>query len=590
MLISQKIKKYVLRAVLGISKNNIVIDDINLEFSAKEEFGDYSTNVALKHWRDFGFANPIEFSRKIEGVLNADKKLAEVISKISVDGIGFINFWLKPEYLLVTMKNIIRAGNNFGKTKTNRQKIMVEYAHPNTHKEMHIGHMRTLITGEALSRVFEAAGAKVFRANYQGDIGPHVAKSIWGTIKILGERGQTLEQWENKPAKEKAHLLGEGYVRGNQDYENHKEEIDDLNADLYDRTGKVMPVYLQTRKWCLDYYDEFYQRFNTRFNRLFFESEVDKPGKELVMKNVGKVFEKSDGAIIFDGEKYGLHKRVFVTSNGYPTYEGKEMALALKQRQAFKFDKNIHVVANEQAGYFKVVFKAVESLDPWFKGKEYHLSMGMVNLVGQKISSRQGIVITVDGLLDDVKSLAKQLMKAEGKTNEEIEEIEEKVTLGAVKYSVLKAHPTLNVEFDLKQSVNLEGSSGPYIQYGYARCKSVLEKSKCSAFAGTSSFAKASADKSAGKKNQKSLNADELTILRWLARFEGIVTSVAEQMAPNLICSYLFELCQKFNRFYQENRVIGSENEDFRLTLTQAVGQTIKNGLYLLGIGVPEKM
>ncbi|MDP2930810.1 MAG: arginine--tRNA ligase, partial [bacterium] len=560
----------------GLSPASLII-----EFPLPD-FGDATTSFALKHWRNFGFNNPIDFSRKIMENLNADKGLMKVISKVSVDGIGFINFWFKPEYLSAQMDDINKAGSDFGKTKVKREKIMVEYAHPNTHKEMHIGHMRTLITGEALARILEAVGAKIFRANYQGDIGPHVAKSIWGTTKILAERGQTFEQWEMKTASEKAHLLGEGYVRGNQDYESHKAEMDDLNADLYDRAEKVMPVYLRTRKWSLDYYNEFYKRFGTCFDRLFFESEVDGPGKKLVMENIGKVFEKSDGAIIFDGEKHGLHKRVFVTSGGYPTYEGKEMALAFKQRQTFRFDKNIHVVANEQAEYFKVVFKAIESLDPWFRGRECHLSMGMVNLVNQKISSRRGIVITVDSLLDDVKSLVKELTNMAGKTDQEIDDIGNKVTLGAVKYSVLRAHPTLNVEFDLKQSVSLEGSSGPYIQYGYARCKSVLEKAKCKAPA----FAKAMA----GKQNQKSLNDDELMILRWLVRFPGTIINSAEQMAPNLICGYLFELCQKFNHFYQENRVIGSENESFRLSLTQAVAQVLKNGLWLLGIEAPERM
>ncbi len=555
----------------------ISLDKIAIDFPPLE-FGDYTTSFPIKFWRDFGFKDPQEFASFLVEKLQKDKDLTKIISKIEVAGPGFINFWLDEKLLARQLQEILKQGDKFGRTKTIQQKIMVEYAHPNTHKEMHIGHMRTLITGEALARIFEAAGAKVFRANYQGDIGPHVAKSIWGTTKILEERNQTWEQWEAKPSFEKAHLLGEGYVRGNVDYESHKDQIDDLNAKLYCRAKEVTPVYLRTRKWSLDYYDNFYKRFGTCFDRLFFESEVADPGKKLVMKNIGKVFEKSDNAIIFDGEKYGLHKRVFVTSDGYPTYEGKEMALAEKQRRIFKFDKNVHVVANEQAEYFKVVFKAIELLDPWFKGREYHLSMGMVNLVNQKMSSRQGIVITVDSLLEDVKSLVKQLIKTEGKTNAEIDDIAEKATLAAVKYSVLKTHPTLNVEFDLQQSVNLEGSSGPYIQYAFARSQSVIEKAK---------------GKGRGVsrgQNPVVLNDDELTIMRWLVKFPEILIRSAEQMAPNFICSYLFELCQKFNYFYQKNRIIGSENESFRLLLTKVVSQVIKNGLWLLGIEAPERM
>ncbi|MBU4351047.1 arginine--tRNA ligase [Patescibacteria group bacterium] len=566
-IFSELLKKQAKKAL----SDKIDLSDIVVEFPLPE-FGDYSLNLALKFWQDFGFKNPHEFAVKIKEDLDQNKQLMKVISKIQVEEPGFINFWLKPEYLLDVVKEINKAGSRFGRTREMSQKIMVEYAHPNTHKEMHIGHMRTLITGEALSRIFETAGAKVFRANYQGDIGPHVAKSIWGTIQLLKERSQTWEQWEAESSFKKAHLLGEGYVRGNQDYESHKEEIDDLNADLYQNNPKVMPIYFRTRKWCLDYYDNFYKRFGTHFDRLFFESEVAEEGKKLVLANLGKIFEKSDGAIIFDGTKYGLHKRVFVTAEGYPTYEGKEMYLAQKQRQTFKFDKNVHVVANEQAEYFKVVFKAIELLDPWFKNRERHLSMGMVNLVNQKISSRRGIVITVDGLLDEVKTMARQLTSSSKELGSETEDIIEKITLAAVKYSVLKAHPTLNVEFDLKRSVDMDGSSGPYIQYVFARCKSVLEKAKGSAMVG------------------RVLSDEELVVARWLTKFPEIILRSAEQMAPNLICSYLFELCQKFNNFYQKNRIIGSKEESSRLALTKAVAQVIENGLWLLGIEAPSRM
>ncbi len=574
--IREKIKQLVVKAA---RKAGFVVDfDFSLETPDLDIHGDYATNIALILAKKSG-KNPLEAANLLKTeILRLESKLFE---KLEVAGPGFINFWLKQEYFLENIKNIIKIGDKFGRTKTIRQKVMVEYAHPNTHKEMHIGHMRTLITGEALARILEFAGAKIFRANYQGDIGPHVAKSIWGTAQILKERNQAWEQWETKPCLDKAHLLGEGYVRGNRDYEGNKEEIDDLNAKLYRRDKQVMSVYLRTRKWSLDYYDDFYKRFNTRFDRLFFESEVANPGKKIVLENIGKVFEKSQGAVIFDGEKYGLHKRVFVTADGYPTYEGKDMALARLQAKVFRFDRNIHVVANEQAEYFKVIFKALELLDPWFKGKEYHLSMGMVNLVNQKISSRQGIVITVDGLLRDVESLVKELASDHLRAGQEAEGAIEKITLGAVKYSVLKTHPTLNVEFDLKQSVSLEGDSGPYIQYTYARAKSVMQKSNI----------KNKNDKSKlKKKNDVGLNNDELMILRWLIRFPEIVARAAGTLAPNLVCGYLFELCQKFNLFYQKNRIIGSENEAFRLILTRAVSQTVKNGLWLLGIDAPERM
>jgi arginyl-tRNA synthetase len=323
----------------------------------------------------------------------------------------------------------------------------------------------------------------------------------------------------------------------------------------------------------LEYYDTFYSRFTTKFNKLYFESEVAEEGKKIVRQNIGQVFNESEGAVIFKGEKYGLHTRVFITSDGNTTYEGKDMALAYKQFADFPFDLNIHVVANEQTGYFQVVIKALELVDPKFKGREYHLPMGMVNLVGRKISSRTGDILTVDGLLEEVKELLP--VKSS-------EEINEAVAIGAVKYSVLKAQPTLNVAFDIKQSVNLEGNSGPYLQYTYARTKSVISK------AGPSVM-----PKSCHLQVSYTINKEELHILRYLYRFPEAVEEAAKRYGPNLICNYLYELAQRFNTFYNQHSILSADNKDskeFRLILTAVVSQIIKNGLILLGIEALEKM
>ena len=301
------------------------IAEVQLEHPNLETFGDYSTNIAIKKKLD-----PVAIASKIPGA--------------SVAGPGFINIRLTNEELISEMELVLSAKCQGLRGK----KLMVEYAHPNTHKEMHIGHMRTLITGEAVARLLEEAGATVFRANYQGDIGPHVAKSIWGTLELLKEKNKTLDDCESMSLAEKAHLLGDGYIRGNRDYEANKVTIDAVNESLYHHKPEYEATYLKTRQWSLDYYDTLYARYDTKFDQFFFESQMAKPGKKIVEGNIGKVFEKSDGALIFDGEKYGLHKRVFVTAAGNPTYEGKELALSIAERQAFEFDKKIHVVGNEQ--------------------------------------------------------------------------------------------------------------------------------------------------------------------------------------------------------------------------------------------------
>ena len=545
--LAAEIKKAITRAVGKEVK-------FSVEHPENMAWGDFSTNAGIITRK----------SQEICDRLKTEEDLSKIASEIKVAGAGFINISIQQEVLITQTKQVIKgklAQSLLGK------KVMVEFAHPNTHKEMHIGHMRTLIVGEALARILTAAGAQVFRANYQGDIGPHVAKSIWGTEKILTEEKSNWKEAEKLSLTAKAHLLGRGYVKGNQEYEANKKEIDQLNAKIYAHDKSVEPVYRQTRKWSLDYYGEFYQRFSTEYDQLFFESEVAGPGKQIVLNNLGKVFKKSDGAIVFPGENYGLHTRVFVTQDGNPTYEAKEMGLAPLQFQMFPFDRCIHVVANEQAGYFQVIIKALELLDQKFIGREYHLSMGMVNLIGRKISSRTGEIITVDGLLEEVKENLKSLAKNQ--------EALEGVTVGAVKYSVLKTGCQQDVAFDLKKSVSLDGNSGPYLQYTYARARSVLEKN---GRVGPFHYDKVGPSR---------VSSEEDTLLRTLYRFEEVVVQAAEELAPNLVANFIYDAAQKFNSFYNKHRVIGN---DFRLWLTSATAEIIKRGLNLLGIDAPEKM
>ncbi len=611
--------------------------EIHLDVPERGEFGDYSSNVALQlkansekqkaksekgkplSFQPSTFGSPRNLAEYIKSQLEKDDELLKVVGKIEIAGPGFINFFLKTDALLNNLIQIVSEDEKYGREDLlKNKKIMVEFAHPNTHKELHIGHMRTLILGESLSRIFLASGAEVFRANYQGDIGPHVAKAIWGTRKLLNDKGLTWEKAEKMDIYQKAHLLGEGYVLGNKEYEANKAEIDALNTNLYNKVPEVLSDYKRTRKWSLDYYEAFYKRFDVKYDKLYFETEVGITGRDIVLRNIGKVFENSEGAVVFKGEKYGLHTRVFVTKDGNPTYEAKDMALAPMQFSDFPFDKNIHVVANEQKGYFEVVLKALELIDPKFKGREYHLPMGMVQMVGQKMSSRTGVLVTVDNLLEDIKSQVTQLIVKEVGNKDEVAEI---ITVGAVKYSMLKVHPTSDVIFNIKETISLEGNSGPYLQYTYARTQSVLAKSKAK-----ESFGSAQ-DKQEGEQTKKLLPGDyslvpeEYAILRCYLHFPEVVESAAANYAPNLICNYLYDLAQKFNTFYNAHKIIQSskvktqnENanmknitaarseaedsqqynsktiENFRLKLTEATGVVLKTGLSLLGIQAPEKM
>lgn len=540
--------------------------DIVCTIPKNPAFGDYSTNLALQlsklesskpHHSSLEIANQIV--NRVQGTGDSKKYL----EKVEVAGSGFINFFIKNEILL---KNITQFSNlpKVGEGK----KILIEYGHTNPLKEVHIGHLRTFILGESLSRILEGVGDTVFRANYQGDIGLHIAKAIFG-INKLGLPSKELS------LNEKAEFLGKAYALGNTEYETGtqaKLDIDSINKDLYLKDERYAQIYNLTRNWSLEYFEPIYQLLGVKYDKCFFESEVFEAGKQLVLDNVGKVFEKSEGAIIFPGEKLGLHNRVFITSAGNPTYEGKEVGLAKAEYAHFKYDKAIHVVAHEQAGYFQVVFKAIEAVFPELKDKKYHLSYGLVDLKSGKMSSRSGNVVTVDDLFKIVSEKVREVMTQN--KGEVDQEIVKQVAIGAIKFAYLKFSPSPNMVFDIDESVSLDGDSGPYVQYTYARIQSVLKNAKIEA----------------KETKEVSLDDNERMLLRQLMYFQDIILEVSDNYHPNLLASYLIELARSYNLFYQKCRILASEKEELRLNLSSAVAKVLQTGLKLLGIEAPERM
>ena len=488
----------------------------------------------------------------------------DYLQKLEVAGNGFINFFTSDKELLNNANDL-----ELLKKTENPKKILIEYGHTNPLKEIHIGHLRTFILGESLCRIFDALGNSVFRANYQGDIGLHIAKAIWGIQKP----GLPTEELTHA---QKAEFLGKAYVEGNNVYdedEEIKKEIDKINISLYQKDPDIKEIYELTRTWSLEYFQPIYELLGIKYDRCFFESEVYEEGKKIVLENVGKVFEKNDGAVIFNGEKYGLQTRVFITSAGNPTYEAKEIGLAELEYDIFNYDKSIHVVASEQEGYFQVVIQAINMIFPYLNNKKYHLSYGVVDLSEGKMSSRTGNVVTFDDIYHVVSEKVREVMK---QTKQEIDqETVKKVALGAIKFSYLKYSPRPNIVFDLDQSVSLEGDSGPYVQYTYARIQSVLKKM--------------------GRKTNEDLvdlklEKYERDLLRQLLYFQDIVEEIGKTLHPNLLTIYLLELAGLYNLFYQQCRIIGSEKESFRLKLSLEVGKVLQKGLYLLGIEAPERM
>ncbi|MFA6528154.1 MAG: arginine--tRNA ligase [Candidatus Gracilibacteria bacterium] len=542
---------------------------ILIEKPADKSHGDFSTPVALQMAREIG-KNPREVATQIAN--NLEK--GDTIESVEIAGPGFVNFRLSKKVLEDRILEVKKKKEKFGRGATLKgKKIMIEFAHPNTHKAFHIGHLRNISLGESLVRIIKSQGAKTFRANYQGDIGLHVAKCLWGY-------GQSTEKiGDDATPQQKAEFLGKVYAIGGKAFEvdeKARAEIYAINKKIYSRDPEIVPLWEKTRKWSLEYFDYIYKRLGTHFDRLFFESEVFELGKNLVEKFKAKgVFEDSQGAVIFPGEKYGLHSRVFITKDGNATYEAKEMGLAKLEREAFKFDKAIHVVANEQADYLKVTFKAMDCLFPGILQKQFHLSYGMVNLTTGKMSSRTGDVITAEALINEAREKIGEIVAGSKLSTEEKELAIEKVAVGALKFTMLFTNAKSDIAFDINKAVKLDGDSGAYLQYAYARICSITEKVK-----------------SKNKPNFGAFNDADWDLARCLNMFEYTVAKAAEELSPHGIAHYLLDLAGEFSKWYAVNTVKDAEGglKPARLELIKAVAQVIKNGLELLGIEVVEKM
>ena len=547
------------KAVRDITGSEVVVV---LSRPQHKEHGDYATNVALIASKQ---KNPLELAQEIARRL--ENLNLDIIKQIDVVPPGFINIWLSDEVLLSELTPVLQ--------KKSSQKVMIEFTDPNPFKEFHIGHLYSNAVGESLARLQEALGATVARANYQGDVGMHVAKALYGTeLKIKSEKLK-VDDLQKRPLRERVKVLGEAYVQGAAAFEESeaaKQEITDINRRVFAKDPSIMPLYETGRQWSLEAFEVIYKRLGTKFDFYYFESEVGEPGKKLVLEFLKKgVFEESDGAIIFRGEKMGLHNRVFINSLGLPTYEAKEMGLAPTKYKDFPYDVSIIVTGNEVSAYFKVVLAALSKVSPDLAKKTTHIGHGMVRLPEGKMSSRTGNIKTGEWLLDETK---KRLLEAYPSMQESIAE---KVAVGAVKYALLRVGVGRDIVFNFDSSLSFEGESGPYLQYTYARTQSVLKKIK---------------SEKLKVKSEKELTGEEQLALRLLYRFPEIAEEAAENYAPSTLCTYLFDLAQAFNLFYQKDPILSAEEKtrELRIVLTKRVGEVLKTGLHLLGIAAPQKM
>ena len=568
----------------------IEVDSVELEYPENPEHGDYSSNIAMAHAKSLKIS-PKALADKI--VEEFKKGMPESVESVSVAGPGFINFKIKDKVFAEAIVKEQEAGSMENKAEDVQlksghfsqlkcKKVMVEYTDPNPFKIFHIGHLMSNAVGESISRLVESSGAEVVRACYQGDVGLHVAKTI---SAVLAHKESGEYPKESVSVLEKVDFLGKMYVIGNQSYESvpeAKRNIDLINKQIFEKSDpEINKIYDLGRKWSLEYFDLIYKRLGTSFNTFFFESEVADDGVKIVKKFSKKglfkkaVFSGSDGAVVFKGEDYGLHTRVFITSQGLPTYETKELGLNTDKFKKYPdLDQSVIITANEQSEYFKVVLKAFSLINPKIFSKTKHISHGLLRFASGKMSSRTGNVIQAEVLIDDIKKLVIERIADRGFAQAEINEVADMIAIAAIKYTILRQAIGSDVIFDSAKSISFEGDSGPYLQYSVVRANAVIEKAK---------------EQGVGRITMP----EKVGLLeKIIVRFPDIVERASAEYAPQHVANYLINLAGAFNSFYASNTIVDVKEplSAYRVALTKKFVETMSEGLYILGIKIPKRM
>lgn len=512
---------------------------------------------------------------------------------------GFLNIVVSPKWWLSVFHDI-KADPNFGLVKAGNDSelVMVEYSSPNTNKPLHLGHVRNNLLGYSLSEILKANGYKVIKTNIVNDRGIHICKSMlawqkWGdgvTPESSGKKGD--------------HLIGDFYVLFDKHF---KEEVKQLQAQgmSEDEAKEASPLMKEAREmlvkweqndpevrrlwekmnsWVYAGFDETYRKMGVDFDKIYYESQTYLEGKELVLKGLeeGKMYRKEDGSVWADLTPEGLDHKLLLRSDGTSVYMTQDIGTAKLRFRDFPIDKMVYVVGNEQNYHFQVLAILLDRLGfKWGKDLK-HFSYGMVELPEGKMKSREGTVVDADDLIatmvaDAGETAAERLAEM---PEDEAREVARKVGLGALKYFLLKVDPKKNMLFNPKESIDFNGDTGPFIQYTYARIRSVLRKAAESGFdANTDVLAEP--------------NKKEAALIQKIDDFRNVVAEAGKKYSPAVIAKYCYELAKEYNQFYHDFSILKEENEpvrNLRLELSAITARTLKAGLALLGIEVPERM
>ena len=565
-MIKKEIENLIKESITKLQKQKKVpvfdIDKINVEHPEQETHGDYSTNIAMiiakKTKKD-----PIEIAELLTE--NFKDKIPDLFERIEIVKPGFINFFVSNKYLQEQVKEIIKEKDRYGGNKTGKGKtLVIDYSAPNIAKRFSIGHLRSTIIGQSIYNLYKFSGWNVVGDNHLGD---------WGTQ--FGKLIVAIKKWSEKPINklsidELEHLYVEFHKRAEQN-----PELDDKARQAFkaleDDKKEERMMWKQLVKGSVKEFQYIYDllgvSIDVAIGESFYKDIMSEVIKEAKKKGIAR---ESKGALIisYPGDK--LPPAMLLKSDGATTYFTRDLATIKFRKKKWNPDLVVYEVGVEQSLHFQQLFWAVE-LFGWAKRNQLiHIPHGLIRLKEGKMSTRKGRTIKLEDLLN------KAIEKASKWNNDP--KVAKAVGVGAVKYNDLKHLPTSGYVFRWDEALNLKGNSGPYLQYTYARCISVSKKGK---------------KESATKTSVYKPNSEEIRVLRWIYRFPEIVYESAQKYSPNILCSFLFELAQRYNTFYSRHSIINTDNNEekqFRLLLTKAVSQVLKSGLNLLGISAPEKM
>jgi arginyl-tRNA synthetase len=598
-MVGYQIAKAVRRTLALFDIDDKPLPQSRVEYPTNPAFGDYSTNAAILLARKQQ-RNPQEIASLLVSKLNADQRLQEFVSKIEVAGGGFINFFVSENYLKTEVTIILKQSDSYGRSDEGKgKKWEIEHTSPNPNKAMHLGHLRNNITGMAIANLWEFTGVEVIRDCVDNNRGIAIAKLMWGYLKFShknNDQNKSLDYWFDHqeewftPDQQKMkpdRFVDEIYTKASKYIEEHKEvesEVRKLVVDWEKNDKKTWALWKKVLEYSYQGQERTLKRLGNRYDYIWHEHEHYQLGKDLVERGLAKgVFRRSpEGTIITDLSSYNLPDTVVQKSDGTSLYITQDLALTKLKKEKFNADKLHWVVGPEQSLALKQLFAVCEQLMVGRLSDFYHISFGYMSIKGQgKMSSRSGNVVYIDDLIDTAKAKVIEKMMNNSSINEAaLQTIAEQIALGAIKYSILKVGREQDIAFDFDESINMQGNSGPYIQYTYARTQSVVAKG-------------ATVQYKSQTFTNYTLNTEERIIAVYLSRFADIIAMSAKMCSPSTLASYLFDLAQNYNAFYNKHTIIEEDNEvttAFRLALSDASGQVLKNGLQLLGIAAPQRM